>query len=248
MFSRYGANKDIGGGALGMSASRVRSSKEFMSNPQTWMKRSLYVYVADEVSRAYVNWRNWNVVDYTMTDDQAKAALAQERVKDFGSFVLGTVMNASTSLFEIGHRGTLALGASLGIADESLAAKELSFFQDYAQWASGAYHGPGPRAIMERLKGEVNSEVERRKRSSKEKARNRFSNMVSNSLERTAQELQLRGVNPDFIMSRWRGGPEGQRLLSDIQKLQLEADTRAGDFNMVDIKKAALNRLKAERK
>lgn len=245
--SRYGANKSFGDGVLGMSASRIRSSKEFMSHPETWIKRAWIPYVADEVSRAYMSWRHWNRVDYAMDDSEAKAALASERVKDFGEFAIGTVMGVGTNLFGIMHRTSIAAGSAFGIIEESSAAKEASFFEDYGDWASGGFHGPGPKEILSRLPHEMEVERGRRAARSKGKAISRFDALSKDFTDRFAFALSLRGVNPYKVASRWKNTAEGRAVLENMQKLQLESDTKKGVFSEVDIKKAALNRLRAER-
>lgn len=196
MLSRFGANKDMGGGLLGASASRMRGAKNLMAHPETWLARFAPFWIAKEVSNGIQNWRNWDKVSFAMSTDEAKRAMGQQpNIGDISRSILGTEASIVGKIVGIAAPIGAAIGATiLPGKSEADAARATDLIDQYTNWAGSGFKGDSPSAAMDKAQNALMPYVESIRTKVRNAVYRQWDKNITDGLETHKDMLARRGV------------------------------------------------------
>lgn len=243
-FSRHGDRKPFARGIFGHSASRYRSAKEFSSNPNTWMRRSLVLWAADEVTRTMRGALNYDDVSYLDDHKTAESKIGEITTRDAIGAVTGAVVGVPLKIANWGARiGTLIGGAIFN--EHAEAARIQSFFDEWTDVISGGFRGAAPGTEMDIARNVILPGLRRERADEvRKKSKARFSRMIDDTIDRMMDNLTLRGVGTiKNIVSTYKQSDSGKRALDRIKKAETQKQTE----DRGDIMDEALKRVLAYR-
>ena len=192
MLSRFGANKDMSPGLLGASASRMRGAKNLMARPGTWLSRFAPFWIANEVSKGVQEWRNWDMVSFDMSNNEAKRAMGNDPI-NAGSVTRG-ILGAEVKIAAGVLSATAPIGMLLFGANEEEAARAQDLIQSYSNWAAGGFRGDNPHTAFAKAQASYVPHIENVRAQARRSAMGRFDQAITDGIVVHRDTLARRGV------------------------------------------------------
>lgn len=201
LFSRYN-NKSLGPGLAGASASRLRGAKNLGAHPETWMKRYAAFWIASETSKAVQDWRGWDKVSFTMSNQAAKSAMGEPTpVSHLPIHLLGKGAEAGLGIVGMVSPFGTMLGAAMMGKSEQDAARANSLISAFGAWAGKGFKGPDPLQAIKLAEAEAVGAAGHAQFKAVEAATRQFHSNISDGLVRAKDTLAIRGVGGVFGVS-----------------------------------------------
>lgn len=213
--SRYGdAKGGLGnGGIFGASASRYRSAREFLNNPNNFMRRAALVYFIDEIGKGITNYRGWNKVSYLDTVEDIEKKLPKKDAVE--SVIMGTAAGVASFVTGVAspfrRAGNLLLAPFFG---EAQAARMESLGNAIQEYARNGFQGPSPRYMVNQLGMDVNKELVVQAKEVKRRAIQDLVEATDRTVDRMQDALARRGVGSiDKIKTAYKLSPDAAKAL-----------------------------------
>lgn len=222
MLSNVGANKANGPGVFGVSASRLKAAKNFTMRPDTWLKRSAAVWMADFVAQGIRDWTGISKISWQDTQGEAKRKLAKHRTPNLAAKVGGMVASVPIAIGAFGFE----IGASIGalFQDRSMRAQTgrvISAASEIPKWAASGFSGDNPFAKAAELERRLPGAIIRAEDRATFGAVQKFKESVAEHVRRQGDSMSLRGVG-----SWWQIGQramENEGIKAAFEKAQSSA-------------------------
>lgn len=233
--SNYGAQKDLGSGAFGAGAGRVKGAVNLAKHPETWANRLMWVYVTDMVTKGVQDWRHWDKVSWMDTGQTATNTLKTANSDPLNQATTGfaKLLGAGTSIGNVFAQAGAAtvnipwfpqhwfakLFTGKGESVEALSARTSNLMSDTVAWLSNGATGLNPWSAAANADANMGSFLEANARRQMAAIRSQLTESMHKNLTVSQNDYRMLAVGGvDNVVSGLRGSPEYMNQASKMKE------------------------------